>query len=179
MSDEYMLSLMTLLPMKGIQPDQIDSAVICSVVPPLNTVFEDLVKRCFSITPLLIGPGVRTGLRILYEPPRDVGADRVVDAVAAFHLYGGPVVIVDFGTATVFDAVSESGDYLGGALAPGVHSAAEARNREKYRTCNAIWIALRLLRTSSWDGPKIRARDGGIPKSYSYRRVGRYNSQGS
>ena len=93
MSDEYMLSLMTLLPMKGIQPDQIDSAVICSVVPPLNTVFEDLVKRCFSITPLLIGPGVRTGLRILYEPPRDVGADRVVDAVAAFHLYGGPVVL--------------------------------------------------------------------------------------
>lgn len=126
MADEYMLSLMTLLPMKGIQPEQIDSAVICSVVPPLNTVFEDLVKRCFSITPLLIGPGVRTGLRILYEPPRDVGADRVVDAVAAFHLYGGPVIIVDFGTATVFDAVSESGDYLGGALAPGVHSAAEA-----------------------------------------------------
>ena len=125
-SDEYMLSLMTLLPMKGIRSEQIDSAVMCSVVPPLNTAFEGLVHGCFSVTPLSIGPGVRTGLRILYEPPRDVGADRVVDAVAAFHLYGGPVIIVDFGTATVFDAVSESGDYLGGALAPGVHSAAEA-----------------------------------------------------
>jgi type III pantothenate kinase len=126
MPDEYMLSLMTLLPMKGIRPEEIDSAVICSVVPTLNTAFEDLVQRCFSALPLLIGPGVRTGLRILYEPPRDVGADRVVDAVAAFHLYGGPVIIVDFGTATVFDAVSENGDYLGGALSPGVHSAAEA-----------------------------------------------------
>ena len=84
------------------------------------------MKRYFKATPLVVGSGVRTGMRILYDNPRDVGADRVTDAVAALRLYGAPLIIVDCGTATVFDAISKEGDYLGGAIAPGIGIAAEA-----------------------------------------------------
>jgi type III pantothenate kinase len=96
------------------------------VVPPLTHVFEEMSTAYFGILPLVVGTGTRTGVRILYENPRDVGADRVVDAAAAFTLYGGPIIVVDFGTATVFDAVSRDGDYLGGAIASGINLTAEA-----------------------------------------------------
>ena len=124
--DEYALLIRSLLPLKGVDPQDIDSIALCSVVPPLTQVFDDLCSIYFGVTPLVVGTGTRTGVRILYENPRDVGADRVVDAAAAFTLYGGPVIVVDFGTATVFDAVSREGDYLGGAIASGINLTAEA-----------------------------------------------------
>ena len=126
MADEYALLLSNMLPLKGISPDAITGAAICSVVPPLTSVFEELCKDFFNVPPLVVNVGVKTGVRIFYDNPRDVGTDRVVDAAAAYRLYGGPVIVVDFGTGTVFDAVSQDGDYLGGAIAPGITIAAEA-----------------------------------------------------
>ncbi|MQF82885.1 type III pantothenate kinase [SAR202 cluster bacterium AD-802-E10_MRT_200m] len=126
MPDEYNALIQTLLPLKGIQSEEIEAVIMCSVVPPLTTVFEELCKTFFGVKPLVIGPGIKTGVRILYDPPRDVGADRVVDAAAAYRLHGGPVIVVDFGTATVFDAVTRDGDYLGGSLVPGITIAANA-----------------------------------------------------
>jgi type III pantothenate kinase len=124
--DEYALQLKDLLPMKGIAVDTIDGVVLCSVVPPLTSVFENACDFLFDIQPLVIGTGTRTGVRIRYDNPRDVGADRVADAAAAYHLYGGPSIVVDFGTATVFDAISADGEYLGGAIAPGLGVSAES-----------------------------------------------------
>ena len=95
-------------------------------MPPLTGVFEELGNTYFNVPALVVGTGTRTGVKILYDNPRDVGADRVVDAAAAFNLYGGPVIVVDFGTATVFDAVSADGEYLGGAIASGIRLTAEA-----------------------------------------------------
>ena len=124
--DEYALLIRSLLPLKGVEPEAISGIVICSVVPPLTQVFEELSGTYFGCPPLVVGTGTRTGVRIQYENPRDVGADRVADAAAAFGLYGGPVIVVDFGTATVFDAISREGDYLGGAIASGINLTAEA-----------------------------------------------------
>ena len=126
MPDEYALLIRSLLPLKGVAPQDIHSIALCSVVPPLTQVFDELSSTYFGVSPLVVGTGTRTGVRILYENPRDVGADRVVDAAAAFALYGGPVIVVDFGTATVLDAVSRNGDYLGGAIASGIILTAEA-----------------------------------------------------
>ena len=124
--DEYALLIRSLLPLKGVDPQDVHSIAICSVVPPLTQVFEELSNTYFGVQPLVVGTGTKTGVRIQYENPRDVGADRVVDAAAAFNLYGGPVIVVDFGTATVFDAISRDGDYLGGAIASGINLTAEA-----------------------------------------------------
>ena len=124
--DEYGLLVSSILPLKGISPEDITGACLCSGVPTLTSTFEEVCKSYFKVSPLTVSAGVKTGVHILYDSPRDVGADRIVDAVAAFQLYGGPVIIVDFGTATVFDAVSRHGEYLGGAIAPGINVAAEA-----------------------------------------------------
>ena len=124
--DEYALQIKNLLPMKGIAIDAIDGVALCSVVPPLTAVFESASDFLFDIQPLVVGTGTRTGVRVRYDNPRDVGADRVADAAAAYHLYGGPCVVVDFGTATVFDAISADGEYLGGAISPGLGVSAES-----------------------------------------------------
>ena len=126
MPDEYSVLLHQLLALKGLTGSQIDAVAICSVVPPLTPVFLELCKSYFEVEPLVVGTGTKTGIRILYDNPRDVGADRIVDAAAALNIYGGPVIIVDIGTATVFDAVTEDGNYLGGAIAPGMAIAADA-----------------------------------------------------
>jgi type III pantothenate kinase len=126
LADEYGVLMVNLLQHEGIGSGQIDAAVIASVVPDLDPVFEAVCRRYFGVRPLAVSAGVRTGLRILYDSPRDVGADRVADAVAAIKLYGPPLILVDLGTATVFDAISKDGDYLGGAIAPGLVIAAEA-----------------------------------------------------
>lgn len=127
MSDEYAVTVLGLLSNAGIATSDIDAAIMASVVPDLIPIFERLLRTYFKIDPVVVGTGTRTGVRVLYENPRDVGADRIVDVVAATHLYGPPpMIIVDFGTATVFDAVSAEGDYLGGALAPGIGIASEA-----------------------------------------------------
>jgi type III pantothenate kinase len=127
LTDEYAVTLLGLLQTRGIDRGGIRHAVMASVVPDLAPVFEQLCEAYFKVEPLVVGTGTRTGVRILYDNPREVGADRIVDVVAAMHLYGPPpLIIVDFGTATVFDAVSAEGDYLGGAIAPGIGIASEA-----------------------------------------------------
>ena len=126
MPDEYALSVSQLLPLRGLALSDIDAVAICSVVPPITPSFTQLSKSYFDVEPLEVGAGTKTGIRVRYDSPRDVGADRIVDAAAAFSMYGGPVIVVDVGTATVFDAVSERGDYLGGAIAPGISIAADS-----------------------------------------------------
>ena len=126
MPDEYGLLMANIMSYRGVQPSAITGACICSVVPPLIPTFEEVCRNYFSVQPLTVSAGVKTGISIQYDSPRDVGTDRVADAVAALHLYGGPVIVVDFGTATVFDAISADGKYLGGALAPGMNLSADA-----------------------------------------------------
>ena len=126
LTDEYALQLRELLPMKGVSVDDIRDVAMCSVVPQLTGVFAEAARVLFGTSPLIVGAGTRTGVRILYDSPRDVGADRIVDAAAAYHLYGGPAIVVDFGTATVFDAISEDGAYLGGSIVAGLQIALEA-----------------------------------------------------
>lgn len=125
-ADEYAVLLLNLLPREGLALSDIDHVGIACVVPPLLTIFEELSQRYFKIPPLIVGPGVKTGVSICTDNPREVGADRVVNTAAAHHLYGGPLIVIDFGTATTLDAVSKEGDYLGGAIAPGIGIAAEA-----------------------------------------------------
>ena len=125
-SDEYGLMIRDLLALNGVDRATITDVCMCSVVPPLTGVFEELSETYFHVKSLSVTAGVRTGLQISYDNPRDVGADRIVDAVAAINLYGQPIIIVDFGTATVFDAISKDGVYLGGAISPGINVAAEA-----------------------------------------------------
>ena len=126
MADEYAALLLNLLHHQGLDSSAIKEAALCSVVPPLIATYEDLFRRYFHISPLVVGAGVKTGVCIRVDNPREVGTDRIVNAAAAHHLYGGPVIITDLGTATTFDAVSKEGDYLGGAIAPGINTAAEA-----------------------------------------------------
>lgn len=129
LADEYGETTANILSHKGIKPEQISGSSICSVVPPLTSTFEEVCREYFKVDPFTVSTGVKTGVRILYDNPRDVGTDRVVDAAAAYRMYGGPTIIVDFGTGTVFDAISEEGHYLGGAIAPGIELAAEALHK--------------------------------------------------
>ena len=126
MADEYAALLLNLLHHRGLEASDIKEVALCCVVPPLLTTFEELCQRYFHLSPLVVGAGVKTGVRIRMDNPREVGADRIVNAAAAHHLYRGPVIIVDLGTATTFDTVSREGDYLGGAIATGIGTAAEA-----------------------------------------------------
>ncbi len=125
-ADEYGIILLELLRTASLKPESVEAVIISSVVPPLTPVFQDLSRNMFGLKALVVGPGLRTGMPILYENPLEVGADRVVAGVAAFEKYGGPLVVVDFGTATTFDAITAKGEYLGGAIAPGIQISAEA-----------------------------------------------------
>jgi len=125
-TDEYGILLYNLFHYGGIEVDQIKGIIISSVVPPLVTVLERACLNCFALKPLIIGPGIKTGINIKTDNPREVGADRIVNAIAAYRKYGGPLIIIDSGTATTFCAVSENGDYLGGAIAPGITISTEA-----------------------------------------------------
>ena len=126
MADEYAALLLNLLHHQGLDISEIKEIALCSVVPPLIATFDELCQRYFNLSPLVVGVGVKTGVRIRMDNPREVGADRIANAAAAHHLYGGPVIITDLGTATTFDTVSREGDYRGGAIAPGIGTAAEA-----------------------------------------------------
>ena len=125
MPDEYGILLLNLLAQQGISANEITGAALASVVPPITDTYTEMLHDYLRLQPLIVGSGTKTGVAIRYDNPREVGADRVVNAVAAYRLYGGPACIVDFGTATTFDALSSSGEYLGGAIAPGVRMAAE------------------------------------------------------
>lgn len=126
MADEYAVLLDGLFRYAELTLKDVTAVVLCSVVPALTTTFEELAERYCALKPIVVGPGIRTGIKILYENPREVGADRIANAVATFHLYGGPAIVIDFGTATTFDALSADGEYIGGAIAPGLTIAAEA-----------------------------------------------------
>jgi type III pantothenate kinase len=126
MSDEYAALLLNLLNYQGLETKDIRAVALCSVVPPLISTFEEMFKRYFNITPLVVGAGVKTRVRIRMDNPREVGADRIADAVAVHHLYGGPVIVIDLGTATTFGIISKEGDYIGGIIATGIATAAEA-----------------------------------------------------
>lgn len=125
-ADEYGILTRNLFTLENIQSSQIAGIMIASVVPPLNSVLEETAKKYFHIKPVFLEPGTRTGMAILYDNPQEVGADRIADSVAAFESFGGPCIIVDFGTAITFDAVSAKGEYLGGVICPGIGIAAEA-----------------------------------------------------
>ncbi len=124
--DEYFILLRNLLDRDRIEDKKIDAAVICSVVPPLNECFEELCKDHFGVQPHFVEPENQELMPVRYHHPSDVGADRIVNAIAARDLYGVPAIVVDFGTATTFDAVSEKGEYIGGIIAPGIGISAEA-----------------------------------------------------
>jgi type III pantothenate kinase len=126
MPDEYAMVLLNLFAHHGFAPGAVGGVALASVVPPLTPVFVELARQYFGQDPLVVDAGVKTGVRVRYDNPREVGADRIVDAAATHRFYGAPACIVDFGTATTFDAISAQGDYLGGALAPGIGIAAEA-----------------------------------------------------
>lgn len=125
-ADEYGILLIDLLQAQKISVPRVKGAILSSVVPPLTPVFQEMTRKYFSLETMVVTHSLKTGLRIQYDQPKEIGADRIVNAAAAYQLYGGPVVIVDFGTATTFCVVSESGDYLGGAIAPGLVISADA-----------------------------------------------------
>ncbi|MFO7819046.1 MAG: type III pantothenate kinase [Halanaerobacter sp.] len=124
--DEYGILLINLFSSEDLELEAVDKIIISSVVPPVINMLEEVSVRYFGLEPLLVGPGVKTGMKIRVDNPKEVGADRIVNAIAAHELYEGPLIIVDFGTATTFCAVSEDGAYLGGSIAPGVDVSAEA-----------------------------------------------------
>lgn len=124
--DEYRIYLHSLLSQADIPPHQVQEAVLASVVPSLTATVAQMVIRLLGTEPLVVGPGTKTGVSIHYQPPTAVGADRVVNAAAAFHQFRAPCIVVDFGTATTFDCIGAQGEYLGGAIAPGVELALSA-----------------------------------------------------
>jgi type III pantothenate kinase len=125
-ADEYAVQLRALLDMNGIAPSSVQAAIVACVVPSLTDPMVQLVQRAFSREALVVGPGIRTGMAILIENPREVGADRIADAVAGYDRAKGGVIVVDFGTSTNFDVVTPKGEYLGGVLAPGLQISADA-----------------------------------------------------
>ena len=125
-ADEYGILLYNLFSFRGLEMQEIDAVIISSVVPPLVVPLTKMIERYFNIEPIIVGPGIKTGITIKYENPREVGADRIVNAVAGFEKFGGPIIIVDFGTATTFCVISKAGEYLGGAIAPGIGISSEA-----------------------------------------------------
>ncbi|WP_342433823.1 type III pantothenate kinase [Neobacillus sp. FSL H8-0543] len=124
--DEFGMVVKSLFDASGLSFSSIDGIIISSVVPPIMFALERMCKKYFKLTPLIVGPGMKTGLNIKYENPREVGADRIVNAVAAIHEYGSPLIIVDFGTATTYCYVNEQRQYMGGAIAPGIGISTEA-----------------------------------------------------
>jgi type III pantothenate kinase len=124
--DEYGVLFRNLFAMDNVDAGAIHGIIVSSVVPPLDSTLRAVCERYFKVKPLFVEPGIKTGMPVLIENPAEVGADRIVNSVAAFEKYGGPCIAVDFGTATNFDAVSKKGEYMGGALAPGIGISADA-----------------------------------------------------
>ncbi len=124
--DEYGLLINNLFEYHKLNVKDINAIIISSVVPPLVVPISKMCQRYFNIDPLIVGPGIKTGIRLKYENPREIGADRIVNAVGAYEKFGGPLIIIDFGTATTFCAIDDNGDYLGGAIAPGIGISTEA-----------------------------------------------------
>ncbi|MCP4903674.1 MAG: type III pantothenate kinase [bacterium] len=125
-SDELVISLSALFATEERETREVTDVILSSVVPPVVPIWERVSNKLFGQQPQIVGPGMRTGMPVRYENPHEVGADRIVNAVAAFELFGGPIIAVDFGTATTFDCISGRGEYLGGVICPGIHISMEA-----------------------------------------------------
>jgi type III pantothenate kinase len=125
-ADEYGVTIGHLAASKNIGCDQVDAIIVSCVVPPMTSMIQELAERLFGVTPLVIGPGVKTGMPILYDSPKEVGADRICNGVAAYERYHDCAIAVDFGTATTFDVISKKGEYVGGCIAPGLLISVEA-----------------------------------------------------
>jgi len=125
-ADEHAMIVKDLFSFAGLELAQVDGIVISTVVPPLLSILSEMSRKYFKLEPLVVTSGIKTGLTLAYDNPREIGADRIVNAAAAYRLFGGPLIIVDFGTATTFCAVTKDGRYLGGAIAPGLKISAEA-----------------------------------------------------
>ncbi len=125
-TDEYGVLFRNLFAMQSLPAEAVSGIIISSVVPPIDGTLREVCERYFHLKPLFVEPGIKTGMPIHYDNPNEVGADRIVNGVAAFEKHGGPVIVVDFGTATTFDAVSAKGEYLGGVIAPGIGISADA-----------------------------------------------------
>ena len=124
--DEYGMLINNLFRFQGIRMSDVTAIIISSVVPPLVVPLAKMCERYFRLRPLIVGPGIKTGIKLKYENPREIGADRIVNSVGAYEQFGGPLIVVDIGTATTFDIVAENGDYLGGVIAPGIGISSEA-----------------------------------------------------
>jgi len=125
-SDEYGIMLVNLFAHEGVKTDAVEGIAISSVVPTVNFTIEHMCQNYFGMTPLWVAPGIKTGINIKYENPRELGPDRIANAVAAYEIYGGPVIYIDFGTATTFGVVDEKGSFIGGCICPGIKLASEA-----------------------------------------------------
>jgi type III pantothenate kinase len=125
-SDEFAITLRSLFDLVGLKPEQVSDSIISCVVPPLVPIFERACTKLFHRAPLVVGPGIRTGMPIRVDNPREVGADRIVNSVCDYELLGGPVIAIDFGTATSFDCISRAGEFVGGVIFPGMQVALEA-----------------------------------------------------
>jgi type III pantothenate kinase len=124
--DEYGVFFVNLFEMHGMAPSQVHHIIIASVVPPVDSTLRRMCEEYFHVEPVFVEPGIKTGMKMLIDNPTELGADRLCDCVAALELYGGPCIVVDFGTATKFEVISERGEYLGGAIAPGLGLSADA-----------------------------------------------------
>lgn len=125
-SDEYSIQVMQLFAQSGLNPKDVKGIIISSVVPNIMHSLENMIRKCFCIEPIIVGPGIKTGINIKYDNPKEVGADRIVNAVAAYEIYQRPMIIIDFGTATTFCAITRVGDYLGGCIVPGIRISSDA-----------------------------------------------------
>lgn len=125
-ADEYGIQVMQLFIQKKLDTSDVEGVIISSVVPNIMYTVEHMIRKYFNFTPLIVGPGIKTGINIKYDNPKEVGADRIVNAVAAHEIFKRPLILIDFGTATTFCAVTENGDYLGGTICPGIKISAEA-----------------------------------------------------
>ncbi len=128
-ADESWIFLKMLFLEKGVDPESIDAVVISSVVPSLTQVFKEMIEKYFSIKPLEVSSSIKTGLKFKYKTPRSIGADRICNAVAGFHKYSGPIIIIDFGTATTFDVISDKGEYIGGVIGLGMKGISQELHR--------------------------------------------------
>ncbi len=125
-SDEYAIQVMQLFNHSGLNPNEVSGIIISSVVPNIMHSIENMIRKCFKQDPIIVGPGIKTGMNIKYDNPKEVGADRIVNSVAAYEIYKRSLIIIDFGTATTYCAITENGDYLGGNICPGIKIASEA-----------------------------------------------------
>ena len=125
-SDEYGILLMNMFAHESVKPEEVEGIVISSVVPTINFTIEHMCQNYFHMQPMMVAPGIKTGINIKYETPRELGSDRIANAVAAYAQYGGPCIFIDFGTATTFGVVDENGSFLGGSIFPGIKVASEA-----------------------------------------------------